>query len=138
MKRANSRMRDIAERLVALEAGEKKASATEAPAAFRVLARLRPNLAMLMGNTGFHALLLRAFALAAAEAPTLRGVQVEPDGALAGWEAQADGTKLAEDGVLLVVQLLGLLEAFIGESLTLRLLREVWPQLSPGNLDSDE
>jgi len=32
--------------------------------------------------------------------------------------------------VLLVAQLLGLLVAFIGENLTLRLMRDVWPKLS--------
>jgi hypothetical protein len=31
--------------------------------------------------------------------------------------------------------LLGLLVAFIGEDLTLRLVREVWPKLSLNNLD---
>ena len=34
-----------------------------------------------------------------------------------------------------VAQLLGLLVTFIGEELTLRLVREVWPKLSPNNLD---
>jgi predicted transglutaminase-like cysteine proteinase len=36
---------------------------------------------------------------------------------------------------LLLAQLLGLLVAFIGEDLTLRLVREVWPKLSLNDLD---
>jgi len=35
-----------------------------------------------------------------------------------------------EGRVVLLAQLLGLLVAFIGEDLTLRLVREVWPKLS--------
>jgi hypothetical protein len=40
-----------------------------------------------------------------------------------------------EGRVVLLAQLLGLLVAFIGEDLTLRLVREVWPKLSLNNLD---
>ena len=43
--------------------------------------------------------------------------------------------ELFEGGVVLLAQLLGLLVAFIGESLTLRLVREVWPQLPLDDLD---
>jgi hypothetical protein len=34
--------------------------------------------------------------------------------------------------------LLGLLVAFIGENLTVRLLREVWPKVPLDDLDSDQ
>ena len=37
--------------------------------------------------------------------------------------------------MVLVAQLLGLLVAFIGETLTLRLVREVWPKLPLNDLD---
>jgi hypothetical protein len=36
---------------------------------------------------------------------------------------------MAEGSVVLVAQLLALLVAFIGENLTLRMVREVWPKL---------
>jgi hypothetical protein len=37
--------------------------------------------------------------------------------------------------VVLLAQLLGLLVAFIGENLTLRLMREVWPKVPLNELD---
>lgn len=76
-----------------------------------------------MGNIGFKALLSRALALAAAEIPSLRTWQINADGSF----ERAEGVG-AEGGVVLVAQLFGLLATFIGEELTLRLVREVWPK----------
>ena len=137
MSRATPVMRDFAERLIAYETRGIKSSGTKTPAAFQVCEKLRPHLATLMGSTGFHALLTRALAVANAEDPWLREVQVKADGSLTGWdapEAPADAEKLAEASVVLLAQLLGLLEAFIGQNLTLRMLREVWPKLSLSDL----
>ena len=92
----------------------------------------------LMGDTGFRALLSRALARAEADVPSLRAVKVEADGSLAGLdklELQAAPEQLAEGRVVLVSQLLGLLVAFIGETLTLHLVREIWPKLSVNDLD---
>jgi hypothetical protein len=36
---------------------------------------------------------------------------------------------MADGGIVLVAQLLGLLVAFVGERLTLKIVREVWPNL---------
>ena len=87
----------------------------------------------MLGNGGFHALLSRAFALANPEVPWLRTVHINADGSLEGLEelhAQLDRDELFDGGVVLVVpKLLGLLVAFIGENLTLRLMREVWPKV---------
>jgi hypothetical protein len=71
------------------------------------------------------------------EVDSLRAVQVKADGSLEvldELEAQADPEELAKGSVVLVAQLLGLLVAFIGENLTLRLVREVWPKLSLNGL----
>jgi len=98
--------------------------------AFHVCEKLRPQLARLMGDDGFLALLSRALALASAGHPWLRLLHFNSDGAwdgLTDLEAQLDPDELFEGGVVLVAELLGLLLAFIGESLTLRLMREVWP-----------
>jgi hypothetical protein len=132
-------MRDLSQRLIRYERRGKKASKTKAPAAFQVCEKLRPPLATLMGNIGFRALLSRAFALACAEAAWLRAVQLESDGSLAGLdelEAQVAADEIAEGSVVLVAQLLGLLVAFIGENLTLRMVREVWPKLSLNDLNA--
>jgi hypothetical protein len=48
--------------------------------------------------------------------------------------AQVDPKEIAEGSIVLVAQLLGLLVAFIGENLTVRLVREVWPKLSLSDL----
>jgi hypothetical protein len=125
-------MRDLAERLVAYETKANKSSRTKTLAAFLVGEKLRPDLAALMGNVGFRALLSRALALANAEVPWLRAVHVKADGSfegLAELEAQVDPEEIFEGGIVLLAQLLGLLVAFIGEDLTLRLVREVWSKL---------
>jgi len=93
---------------------------------------------MLMGNGGFRALLSRALALANAEVLWLRAVHVKADGSMEGSEElqpRIDPDDFMEGGVALLAELLGLLVAFIGVSLTVRLLRDVWPTV-PLN-DSD-
>ena len=131
-------MRDFAERLIAYETRGNKSSETKTPAACLVGEKLRPHLATLMGNVGFRALLSRALALANAEVPWLRAVHVKADGSFEGLDelgAQVDPDEIFEGCVVLLAQLLGLLVAFIGENLTLRLVREVWPKLSLNDVD---
>jgi len=133
MSRATPPMRDFAKRIIACEARGNGSSAL-APAAFPVPEKLRPQLATLMGKAGFRALLSRALALANAEIPWLRAVRVNADGSLEGFEelyAQLPPEEFFEGRVVLLAQLLGLLVAFIGENLTLRLVREIWPKLPP-------
>jgi len=133
-------MRDFAGRLIAYETRENKSSETKTPAAFHVSEKLRPHLMTVIGNTGFRALLSRALALANAEVPWLRAVHVKSDGSLEGLdelEAQVDPEEIFQGRVVLLAQLLGLLVAFVGEKLTLRLVREVWPKLSLNDLHLD-
>jgi hypothetical protein len=139
MSRATPKMRDFAERLIAYEAKENKSAETRTPAACLVGEKLRPQLAALMGNVGFHALLSRALALANAEVPWLRAVHAKADGSFEGLDKlELDPQEIFEGCVVLLAQLLGLLVAFIGEHLTLRLVREVWSKLSLNNLDFSE
>jgi hypothetical protein len=133
MSRATPKTRDLAERLVACETKANKSSETRTLAAFLIGEKLRPNLATLVGNAGFRALLSRALALANAEVPWLCALHVKADGCFEGLdelEAQVDPDEIFEGGIVLLAQLLGLLVAFIGEDLTLRLVREVWSKLS--------
>jgi hypothetical protein len=126
-------MRSVAARLVAHEAKGIKRPNAGLPPVFHVCEKLRPHLATLMGNGGFRAVLSRALVVTSAELPWLGALQVNADGALEGWdkpEAQVPPKELMESGVVLVAQLLGLLAAFIGENLTLHLVRDVWPKLS--------
>jgi hypothetical protein len=138
MSRAPPKSQEFAERLIAHEA-RVHPSAKGTPGAFLVCTRLRPHLAVLVGSTGFDALLSRALALASAEVHWLGAVHVQADGTLeilAGRAAPADPEEMAEGGGALIIQLLGLLVAFIGEDLTMRLVDEAWPKLSRNDYNS--
>ena len=131
-------MRDFAERLIAYETKGNKSSETKTAAVILVSEKMRLHLTALMGKVGYRALLSRALALANAEAPWLHAVQVEADGSFRGLDelgARVNSEKIAEASVVLLAQLLGLLVAFIGGSLTLRLVREMWPKIPLNDLD---
>jgi hypothetical protein len=133
MNRATPQMRSIAERLINYETARNDAAEPGNTSTFLVTERLRPHLATLMGNGGFRALLARALALASAEVSWLRAVRVNADGMLEGLEplhARLKPGEFREGRIVLLAQLLGLLVAFIGPGLTLRLVGEIWPQLS--------
>lgn len=115
-------LRAWASRLLAIE-GATSASETSSPTA-EVFGRLRISLTRVVGPDGFAALQKRALALARAEIPALGAVKVTPDGRLEGIEALSDGGKSA---TAIFAHVLGLLIAFIGESLTLRLMHEAFP-----------
>jgi hypothetical protein len=129
--------RDLARRLLAVEAASKSASAghvhdAHVHEAARVWEKLRVSLTRFAGADGFTALLRRALALARAEVPSLNGIQVKPDGSLQGLDRlAADPTNAGPDAaVAITAHLLGLLVTFIGEPLTVRLVREAWPEAS--------
>ena len=125
-------MRSFAKRLIDSEALSNKSSAEQAAEVFPVIDKLRPYLATLMGDGGVRALLSRALASATGEVSWLDAVQVNADGGLEGFEAlgwQLDQSEFVLGRAVLLAQLLGLLVAFIGPSLTSRLLGEIWPQI---------
>ena len=141
MSRANPQIRNFAERLSVFETRRNKSAGAKTPVVFESFEKMRPQLVPLMGTGGFQVLLARALALARSEVPWLRAVQVNEDGSLAGLEAvraQTDPAEFLEGGVVLLSRLLGLLVAFIGENLTLRLLREAWPNVPLNDLDWDD
>jgi hypothetical protein len=128
-------MRDLSKHLIMQEIH--KTSDRGVPAAFRATDKLRPHLATMMGDGGFRALLSRAIVLSDAEAPWLRSARLQPDGALEGLEelqAQMDKEQFLEGNIVLLAQLLGLLEAFLGPKLTFGLVGEVWPNAPPKEL----
>jgi hypothetical protein len=82
---------------------------------------------------------MRALALAGTELPWLRAVAVNSDGGLEGLdalEAQLAPGEFLRGNVLLLTLLLSLLVAFVGETLTLQLVRDIWPDSSNASLDS--
>ncbi len=99
---------------------------------FRVIEKLQPQLALLMGNGGFRALLTRALALAKADVQWLSMVRVNADGTLeatGGFGTQVTPEQLIEGYSVLFAHLLGLMVTLVGEKITLGLLREVWPKI---------
>lgn len=118
-------MQKLARRLVALSL---TGSATGIHEASVVSDRLRTSLVRFAGVDGFASLLRRALVLASAEMLPLRNVKVGTDGRLEGLDQRsADAGEVA---VVITTHLLELLVVFIGESMTLRLVREAWPETS--------
>ena len=124
-------MRELAQGLLALEAGLRTASDAHAHEAVRVFEKLRISLARFAGPDGFASLLRRALVLARAEVPALQSVEAKADGSVEGFERVAAemGDGGADAAVAIIAHLLGLLVTFVGESLTLRLVRDAWPDV---------
>ncbi len=125
-------MRDLAHRLLTYEAGAGKAAEPIEFATLRVYEKLRRSLDEFVGVAGFYSLASRALAQAKSEAPGLWTVQVAEDGSLQGLgefdpQVGIDENQTGEDGVILLARLLNLLRIFVGEALTLSLLRNAWP-----------
>ena len=129
--------RELAHRLLAYEGVETSPSAADMHAVSRVCYKLRRPLTTLAGAAGFRSLLARALTLAKQESPVLGAWEVKSDGSLQGLNGEA-----AQSGAVLIAHLLGLMITFIGESLTLRLLHDVWLDLprsvfKPGRNESE-
>jgi hypothetical protein len=124
--------RDWARRLLAAEAANPSAADPRVHEAVRVCEKLRVSLTRLAGADGFTALLRRALALARAEVPALHGITEKADGSLEGLEElAADARNVGIDAaVAITAHLLGLLVTLIGAPLTVRLVREAWPDAS--------
>jgi hypothetical protein len=125
-------MRDLAHQLLSYEAGAGNTSEPVESTTLRVYQKLRQSLVELAGTSGFHSLASRALTLARSEVPSLSAVQVGADGNLEGMSAIEPSIKVEQDrvhegGVILISRLLGLLLIFLGEALTLSLLRVQWP-----------
>ena len=111
-------------------------------AAFQVCEKLREPLCVLAGTAGYRSLLSRALVLARRRSPWLGGVKCGSDATLvfaAEHPASFDSEEAARGGAILVAELLGLLSTLIGDALTLRLVRNVWPDVdaSPSNSNTD-
>ena len=140
-------MRDLAHRLLTYEAVAGKASEPMESATLRVYEKLRQGLGEFAGVAGFQSLASRALALAKPEAPSLSAARVTAEGSLQGlgkFESQSDIDKdraaeypAGEGGIILISRLLGLLLIFLGEALTLSLLRVTWPGAALDNCNSE-
>jgi hypothetical protein len=124
--------RELARRLLTVEATSQSAADRRGHEAVRVCEKLRICLTRFAGADGFTALLRRALALARAEVPALHGITEKTEGSIEGLEdLAADAPNVAMDAaVAITAHLLGLLVTLIGEPLTMRLVRDAWPDTS--------
>ena len=130
-------MRDLARLLLAYEAFAGKTSEPVESATLRVYEKLRRSLIAFSGVASFYSLASRALVLASSEAPALKAVRITADGSLHGLaeceprtdidRVQAGEFPAGEEGTVLIARLLSLLHIFLGEALTLSLLRDAWP-----------
>ena len=125
-------MRDLAHRLLNYEADAGMTSETMTSPTTRVYEKLRQSLGQFAGAAGFQSLASRALTLARSENLSLITVRITEDGSLHGLsesESQfdIDNNQAAEGGIILIARFLGLLRVFLGEALTLSVLRNAWP-----------
>ena len=137
-------MRDLAQRLLTYEVDADDASEPVGSSTVRVYEKLRQSLGELAGAAGFQSLASRALTLARSEVPSLSAARVAPDGNLQGMSAieppiNVERDRVHEAGVILISRLLGLLLIFLGEALTMNLVRDVWPDaaLDDGNSENE-
>ena len=141
MDTPTSSTRDLAKRLLAASQTGCDAHVSDVAA---VIQRLRISLSKFAGDAGFVSLLRRAVAMASADVPSLKNVRIGMNGLLDGVEQidASSGTGVLGEAaaVAITAHLLGLLVAFIGEPLTVRLLRESWPDtlISFKNSEADQ
>jgi hypothetical protein len=135
-------LRDMVRRLLAYDAIASKNSEPTESATLRVYEKLHQSIDAVAGAAASYSLASRALALAKEEVPSLGAAQVAANGSIQGlseFETQIDnGMDQADDGgILLIGHLLGLLLIFLGEALTLSLLRNAWPSASFDDRDSE-
>lgn len=128
MNTPSDSIRDLARRLLAMESAngrEDGPGETE-----RAIRKLRVSLSRFAGRDGFSALLKRALVLSRAEMASLADLKVTAEGDLEGLEnVLADEATAADAGILITAHLLWLLVTFIGEPLTLQIVRDAWPDV---------
>lgn len=124
--------RDLARWLLGHEMRDRQDLPALVEAAETTCQKLSQRLARLVTAAGSRALIARALHLASADFPFLAGVQAgsPPERYLEGLGERVQGVEpaRAREGVAMVLaSVLGLLATFIGDELTLRLVRDVWP-----------
>ena len=125
----------LARWLVTTEMGAHDGPLAGAAAAERVFEKLSHRLAQLITPVGAEALLMRAVHLSRVDFPFLGVVPRTPNTHISLIErlreaaAAVEPSEAHEGFVGVLGTLIGLLVSFIGEDLTFRLLRDVWPAL---------
>ena len=126
-----------ARRLLGREGSDGKGSPKQVAAgAVEAWKKLFAHLAQHLGEGGIRALFERSLTLTRAKFPWLPSLaEAPPQGSpwvalRASLETRGSDEAL-EASVAMVAAFIGLLGKFIGEDLTMRLLQEVWPEITP-------
>ena len=137
---ATPTLKQFATRLLDCEAARGRPANGDPSNAFRVCERLRRRLAELIGVAGVRALFSRAVVLGSEDVRWLSALHVKADGSLEGLdevEADLPQDEIASGEVVLVAELLGLLVALIGATLTVRFIQDSWPNEAFDDLSFD-
>lgn len=138
MSSTSPEIQDLSRRLLAFEAARDNSPHAGVDVAVRVIEGLRLRLIKFAGVDGFRSLLSRALTQAKVEASSLNMLQVHADGSLEGFDGivrSEEAGAATQAGTILVAHLLELLVTFIGAPLTLRLVRDIWPDASMEGVD---
>ncbi len=122
--RASLATHDLVERLIAYEAALDRTSQESLSDTCHVCERLRRALSTLFGADGYCTLMARALLRAKREAPSLTDVKINDDGSIEGLTAKA-----TEANAVLIAHFVELMKTFIGETVTVWLLNDIWPDL---------
>lgn len=124
----------LAARIVADEAQRVPPTAHDAALILQVCDKMHPSLSRLAGSISYRALLSRALALAKPRAKTLDALRFEADGRLV-FDPEDPAAEflnpdtVRQDAIILITAFLSLLILLIGEVLTVRIIRQVWPEV---------
>jgi hypothetical protein len=132
-------IRTWAQRLLAAEDASPAATEARSTEVVRICEKLRVTLTQFVGADGFTALLRRALALARADTPSLKDARITSGGGLEGMdEIGGNAREDIDAAIALTAHLLDLLVAFIGEPLTVRLMRKAFPERSGPMIEESE
>jgi len=123
----DERLVELAHGLLAHEAAVPPGASTDS--VFRAFDKVRQPVGTLAGVAGFRVLLMRALTLGKAQSAPLTVISVQQDGSLKGFN-ELSPQVASEAGLVLMTELLGLLVAFIGDALTMQIVRNAWPELN--------
>ena len=130
MGRTSTGQVERAKRLLAHEGNSGSSSAECAAAAWRLYEKLNARLAPLLGSAGVQALFVRSAKLAQAEVGSLAEVATPEGMNKLGAVLQAlDPAEATEVAATLFGTFFELMTTFIGERLTVLVLRSAWPAI---------
>ena len=130
MSRTSTTQLEKAKRVLASEGAPWSSSEECAAAAWRVYEKLNARLSPLLGLAGVQALMVRSVKLAQAEFPSLAEVATAEGLTRLGSCLQAlDPSIAAAAAAALFGTFLELMTTFIGERLTVLVLRSAWPAI---------